>query len=81
MIFIKCRWLHDVKTMPKKFIHQRPNLTPDDIFAAIQMAWEDRTAFETIKERIDVKLFPIMAQTNEGAHDQASCAEKPRHEI
>lgn len=27
-------------------------LTPGDISAAIQMAWEDRTAFETIRERI-----------------------------
>ena len=27
-------------------------LTPGDISAVIQMAWEDRTAFETIKDRL-----------------------------
>jgi uncharacterized protein (TIGR03643 family) len=27
------------------------SLTPDDISAVIQMAWEDRTTFETIEER------------------------------
>lgn len=29
-------------------------LTPGDISAAIQMAWEDRTAFETIEERTGI---------------------------
>ena len=28
------------------------HLTPGDISAVIQMAWEDRTSFETIKARI-----------------------------
>ena len=27
-------------------------LTPGDISAVIQMAWEDRTSFETIKDRL-----------------------------
>ena len=29
-------------------------LTPGDVSAVIQMAWEDRTAFETIEERTGV---------------------------
>jgi uncharacterized protein (TIGR03643 family) len=40
--------------MPKKTSDNLVNLTPGDISAAIQMAWEDRTAFETIKERIGI---------------------------
>ncbi len=28
------------------------SLTPGDVSAVIQMAWEDRTSFETIKERL-----------------------------
>ena len=40
--------------MRKKSFDRLSNLTPGDISAAIQMAWEDRTAFETIKERIGI---------------------------
>ncbi len=40
--------------MPKKSPNRLASLTPGDISAAIQMAWEDRTAFETIKERIGI---------------------------
>ena len=28
------------------------NLSPGDVSAVIQMAWEDRTTFETIYERV-----------------------------
>ena len=40
--------------MPKKSPDRLASLTAGDISAAIQMAWEDRTAFETIKERIGI---------------------------
>ena len=40
--------------MSKKFSEHLASLTSGDISAAIQMAWEDRTAFETIKERIGI---------------------------
>lgn len=30
----------------------RPSLSAGDISAVIQMAWEDRTSFETINERV-----------------------------
>jgi uncharacterized protein (TIGR03643 family) len=40
--------------MRKKSSSQITGLTPGDISAAIQMAWEDRTSFETIKERIGI---------------------------
>ena len=38
-------------------MHEKPgdrlaDLTRGDISAVIQMAWEDRTSFETIKERV-----------------------------
>lgn len=38
--------------MPVKFSEKLSNLTTGDISAVIQMAWEDRTSFETIQERI-----------------------------
>lgn len=40
--------------MHKKSIISLALLTPGDISAAIQMAWEDRTSFETIRERIGI---------------------------
>lgn len=33
---------------PQRLTH----LSPDDVSAVIQMAWEDRTTFETIHERV-----------------------------
>ena len=40
--------------MRKKSSSQFDSLTPGDLSAVIQMAWEDRTSFETIKERIGI---------------------------
>jgi len=37
--------------MPDKFSQRIAQLSAGDISAVIQMAWEDRTSFETIKER------------------------------
>ncbi|NDD23122.1 MAG: TIGR03643 family protein, partial [Betaproteobacteria bacterium] len=37
-----------------KFIASSTPLSPGDISAVIQMAWEDRTTFETIFERTGV---------------------------
>jgi len=36
------------------------SLTPGDISAVIQMAWEDRTTFETIKERLGVSESDVI---------------------
>lgn len=41
-------------------------LTPGDISDAIQMAWEDRTSFETIKERLGIsepEVIQLMRST------------------
>ncbi len=38
--------------MGAKFFQRLASLSEADISAVIQMAWEDRTAFETIQERI-----------------------------
>lgn len=38
--------------MEAKFSQRLSNLSAGDISAIIQMAWEDRTAFETIQERM-----------------------------
>jgi len=38
--------------MPNKSFGRVNDLSPGDISAAIQMAWEDRTSFETIRARI-----------------------------
>jgi uncharacterized protein (TIGR03643 family) len=40
--------------MHKKSTSSLAFLAPDDVSAVIQMAWEDRTSFETIKERIGI---------------------------
>lgn len=37
--------------MPSKFFEKLAMLTPGEISAVVQMAWEDRTSFETIHER------------------------------
>ena len=39
--------------MPKSSVSTLP-LSPGDVSAVIQMAWEDRTTFETIFERTGV---------------------------
>jgi uncharacterized protein (TIGR03643 family) len=38
--------------MPAKCSEKLATLTPGDISAVIQMAWEDRTSFESIYERM-----------------------------
>ena len=38
--------------MPAKFSEKLATLTSGDISAVIQMAWEDRTSFESIYERM-----------------------------
>jgi len=38
--------------MATKFTQRLASLPAGDISAVIQMAWEDRTAFETISERV-----------------------------
>lgn len=37
------------------------HLSPGDVSAAIQMAWEDRTTFETIQERIGLTEPEVIA--------------------
>ena len=38
--------------MAGKFSQRLVSLSAGDISAVIQMAWEDRTSFDTIKERV-----------------------------
>jgi len=38
--------------MPRSFSQRLARLSPGDVSAVIQMAWEDRTSFETIHERV-----------------------------
>ena len=38
--------------MPRSFNQRLASLSPGDVSAVIQMAWEDRTTFETIYERV-----------------------------
>ncbi|PUE26738.1 TIGR03643 family protein [Limnohabitans sp. JirII-29] len=35
-------------------------LTPGDVSAVIQMAWEDRTSFESIKERVGLSESDVV---------------------
>ena len=41
--------------------HRLVHLSPGDVSAAIQMAWEDRTTFETIQERIGLTEPEVIA--------------------
>lgn len=38
--------------MPRSFSQRLSTLSAGDVSAVIQMAWEDRTSFETIHERV-----------------------------
>ncbi len=38
--------------MPRSFSRRLSTLSDGDVSAVIQMAWEDRTSFETIYERV-----------------------------
>ena len=40
--------------MPRSTSQRLASLSPGDVSAVIQMAWEDRTTFETIHERVDL---------------------------
>ena len=40
--------------MPRSFSQRLSTLSAGDVSAVIQMAWEDRTSFETIYERVDL---------------------------
>lgn len=47
-------------TMPSKTLARIHALSPGDVSAVIQMAWEDRTAFETIQERVGVSEAEVI---------------------
>jgi uncharacterized protein (TIGR03643 family) len=75
-------------TMKRNASQRIADLTPGDISAVIQMAWEDRTTFETIWERLGVveaevirimraELTPSsfkMWKTREGPGHQTPCS-------
>ena len=44
----------------KKYSNNLSKLSYGDISAAIQMAWEDRTTFETIRERIGISESDVI---------------------
>jgi uncharacterized protein (TIGR03643 family) len=46
--------------MPIKFSERLALLSPGDISAVIQMAWEDRTSFETIQERVGLSESDVI---------------------
>ena len=46
--------------MPVKFSERIALLSPGDISAVIQMAWEDRTSFETIQERVGLSESDVI---------------------
>jgi uncharacterized protein (TIGR03643 family) len=46
--------------MPVKFSQRLALLSPGDISAVIQMAWEDRTSFETIQERVGLSESDVI---------------------
>ena len=50
--------------MYAKFSERLSSLSKGDISATIQMAWEDRTAFETIQERMKGRMTKHRALRN-----------------
>ncbi len=46
--------------MPAKFSQRLASLSAGDISAVIQMAWEDRTSFETIRERVGLSESEVI---------------------
>jgi uncharacterized protein (TIGR03643 family) len=46
--------------MPTPSLQRVDTLTPGDVSAVIQMAWEDRTAFETIRERVGLSEAEVI---------------------
>jgi uncharacterized protein (TIGR03643 family) len=46
--------------MSAKFLQRLESLSDGDISAVIQMAWEDRTSFETIKERVGLSESDVI---------------------
>lgn len=46
--------------MLTQFSQKLANLTAGDISAVIQMAWEDRTSFESIKERVGLSESDVI---------------------
>lgn len=46
--------------MPVKFSHRLAILSAADISAVVQMAWEDRTTFETIEERVGLSESEVI---------------------
>jgi uncharacterized protein (TIGR03643 family) len=46
--------------MPNKFLQRLENLSAGDVSAVIQMAWEDRTSFETIQERVGLSESEVI---------------------
>ncbi len=46
--------------MPLKFSQRLADLSVGDVSAVIQMAWEDRTSFETIQERVGLSESEVI---------------------
>ena len=46
--------------MSVKFSQRLANLSAGDVSAVIQMAWEDRTSFETIKARVGLSESDVI---------------------
>ena len=46
--------------MPSKFSQRLACLSAGDVSAVIQMAWEDRTSFETIQERVGLSESDVV---------------------
>jgi uncharacterized protein (TIGR03643 family) len=46
--------------MPLKFSQRLADLSVGDVSAVIQMAWEDRTSFETIQERVGLSESDVI---------------------
>lgn len=46
--------------MPAKFSQRLASLSAGDVSAVIQMAWEDRTSFETIQERVGLSESDVV---------------------
>lgn len=57
--------------MAGKFLQRLESLSAGDISALIQMAWEDRTSFETIHERLGLSESDVIRLMRQELHPRS----------
>ncbi len=59
--------------MPRSFSRRLSALSAGDVSAVIQMAWEDRTSFETIHERVGLTESEVIRLMRTALNPSSFC--------